>query len=96
MPPIDLGAEAGKRLDLQNEEFQKRHLYLLLFKMYETLPIDSCFTNFAKVFNEVFVKERPLIMTRYSLTQICLAELESQDQQLHIPFTYNFANGTTK
>jgi hypothetical protein len=53
-------------------------------------------TNFAKVFNEVFVRERPALLARYSLTQVCIAELESRDQNFHLPFTYNFCNGTTR
>ena len=30
----------GEKLQIEADEFQKRHLYLLLFRMYDQLPYD--------------------------------------------------------
>lgn len=43
----------------QRTEITKRNFYLQLFRTYCELPYKETITSFVKVFNDVFVKERP-------------------------------------
>jgi hypothetical protein len=38
-------------------EANHRNFLVILFRMYSELPFDSCLSNFAKVYNDVFIKE---------------------------------------
>ena len=74
--PVNQEEEGNTKLQCSTEAFRKRHLYLLLFRMYEKMPVDYCLSNFSKVFNEVFIRERPAILTQFNLTQAMIGELE--------------------
>lgn len=41
------------------EEITKRNFYLQLFRTYSELPFLETIQSFVKVFNDVFVKEKP-------------------------------------
>ena len=43
----------------QKEEITKRNFYLQLFRTYCELPFQETMQSFVKVFNDVFVKEKP-------------------------------------
>ena len=43
----------------QKEEITKRNFYLQLFRTYWELPFQETMQSFVKVFNDVFVKEKP-------------------------------------
>ena len=60
--------------------------------------------SFAKIFNDVFVHERPSCVHKYSLTEVMVVEMlhaseeaEAKLNETHkIPFAFNFMNGSTK
>lgn len=54
--------------------------------------------SFVKVFNDVFVKEKPQICQKYFLTEVGIVELDTREgnQQMNIGFRWNFADGTSK
>ena len=54
-------------------KFSKRDFLIALFKEYNNLPIMKSLTNFAKVFNDVFIKELP-VMDSYALLEMQIAE----------------------
>lgn len=43
-------------------KFTKRDFLIELFKEYNNLPITKSLNNFAKVYNDVFVREVPSVM----------------------------------
>ena len=43
-------------------KFTKRDFLIELFKEYNNLPITKSLSNFAKVYNDVFVREIPSVM----------------------------------
>jgi len=43
----------------QKDEITKRNFYLQLFRTYCQLPFEDTMQSFVKVFNDVFVKEKP-------------------------------------
>ena len=43
----------------QKEEITKRNFYLQLFRTYCEIPFEETMQSFVKVFNDVFVKEKP-------------------------------------
>ena len=95
-PAAAIKDELGSDDKKERTKDDKRHLFLLMFRLYQILPFEKLLKNFGKEFNEVCVKERPAILSRYSLTQFCIAELKQGTQQFCIPLKYNFTNGTTK
>ena len=46
-------------------KYSKRDFLIELFKEYNNLPIMKSLTNFAKVYNDVFVREIPSVMASY-------------------------------
>jgi len=55
--------------------------------------------SFAKVFNDVFVKEKPQVCQKYFLTEASVLELNTRDplcNQMYEGFRWNFASGTSK
>ena len=63
------------------------------------MPITKSLNNFAKVYNDVFVREIPSVMAQYALLEIQITELVNmgqKDERFTIPFRYNFANMTSK
>ena len=45
--------------------FSKRNFFLVLFRMYNELPFEVVMENYAKVYNLVFIKEKPSVKTKY-------------------------------
>jgi len=56
----------------------KRNFYLSLFSIYSTLPIEDCLTSFAKIYNDVFVYEKPLSVQKYYITECMIVEMIEQ------------------
>ena len=60
--------------------------------------------SFAKIFNDVFIHERPSCVHKYSLSEVMVAEMLLADEEAparlkethKIPFAYNFMNGSSK
>ena len=55
--------------------------------------------SFVKVFNDVFVKEKPQICQKYYLTEVNIVELNTNDRMCHeinVGFRWNFAEATSK
>ena len=55
--------------------------------------------SFSKVFNDVFVKEKPQVCHKYFLTEVGIFELDTRDeyaQQMNHCFRWNFNSGTSK
>ena len=55
--------------------------------------------SFVKVFNDVFVKEKPQICQKYFLTEVNIVELnltEKNAHEMNVGFRWNFAEGTSK
>lgn len=80
-------------------KYSKRDFLIELFKEYNNLPIAKSLNNFAKVYNDVFVREIPSVLASYQLLEIQIAEitnLRQKDERFSIPFRYNFAHMTTK
>ena len=75
-PGVSEKQENGSEDKKERTKDDKRHLFLLMFRLYQILPFEKLLKNFGKEFNEVCVKERPAILSRYSLTQFCIAELK--------------------
>ena len=59
-------AEKNEEIDPANYvdpfKFTKRDFLIELFKEYNNLPITKSLSNFAKVYNDVFVREIPSVM----------------------------------
>lgn len=49
----------NKSTIFQKEEITKRNFYLQLFRTYCEVPFQETMQSFVKVFNDVFVKEKP-------------------------------------
>lgn len=64
----------------QKEEMTKRNFYLQLFRTYNELPFKETVNSFVKVFNDVFVREKPQVCQKYFLTEVNIAELEQRDR----------------
>ena len=78
-------------------------MLLQLFKEYNNLPISKSLHNFAKVYNDVFVKELPNATNYYALNEFMICELtlakknhQSSTDQLRIPYKYSFAQHTSR
>lgn len=74
---INMGSFTAERLEgLEPRDFinktdnNKRNFFLVLFRMYNELPFQVAMENFAKVYNEVLVKEIPSVITKYALCEI--------------------------
>lgn len=104
---INLGSYTAERMEgLEPHDFinkttkNKRNFFLVLFRMYNELPFQVCMENFAKVYNEVLIKELPSVVTKYALCELQIAELpnleDCPNDPVNIPFKYNFAQGTSK
>jgi hypothetical protein len=77
----------------------KRNFYLQLFRTYCDLPFDETMQSFSKVFNDVFVKEKPQVCHKYYLSEVRILEMDTRDQfsnEMLEGFRWNFAQGTCK
>jgi hypothetical protein len=63
------------------EETQRRNYFYKLFRIYDTLPFNSCVEAYYKVFNDVFILEKPSVVQRYFITEVNIVELN--EQKLH-------------
>ena len=55
--------------------------------------------SFVKVYNDVFVKEKPQVCQKYFLTEVNIIELDTRDKHSHqmdVGFRQNFADATSK
>lgn len=57
-------------------ELNKRNFYLSLFNIYSGLQFSDLIGNFSKIFNDVFVQEKPLSAYKYFLTQTMIVEMK--------------------
>jgi hypothetical protein len=83
----------------QKDEISTRNFYLQLFRTYCELPFHETMQSFAKVFNDVFVKEKPQVCQKYFLTEVNILELDLRDKYSHEvyqAFRWNFADGSSK
>ena len=89
---------------IEEEDVTRRNFYLTLFRLYSDIPFHDCLQSFAKIFNDVFVFEKPGSIQKYFLTEVQVVELmeatEEQEGKLgethNVPFKFNFANGTSR
>ena len=87
-----------------SEDVTRRNFYLTLFRLYSAIPFNDCLTSFTKIFNDVFVHERPSCVHKYSLTEVMAVEMMQADEeraaelnQTHfIPFHYNFMANSSR
>ena len=77
-------AEKDEEVDpmdfIDDFKFSKRDFLMELFKEYNNLPIQKSLSNFAKVYNDVFVQEIPHNMTNYALFEIQIIEMSNMNQ----------------
>lgn len=73
-------------------EITKRNFYLQLFRTYNDLPTGELLECFAQIYNDVFIKEKPLTIQKYCLCEIAIVELTNQTNEMQIVYQYNFAN----
>ena len=70
-----------KSLVVQSEDVTRRNFYLTLFRLYAAIPMQDCLKSFTKIFNDVFIHERPSCVHKYSLTEVMVAEMLQADDQ---------------
>ena len=80
---MNLGSFQAEKMDEidPHAKFSKRDFLIELFKEYNNLPIQKSLNNFAKVYNDVFVREIPSVMASYSLLEIEIAEISKMGQK---------------
>lgn len=85
--------------DYQEDPNSKRNFYFRLFQIYSGLSFDECMSSYSKIFNDVFLFEKPLSVQRYYVTEVQVVELnETFDYQIRAmnPLTVNFTEGTSR
>ena len=55
---------------IEEEDVTRRNFYLTLFRLYSDIPYYDCLSSFAKIFNDVFVFEKPGSVQKYFLTEV--------------------------
>ena len=60
---------------MQSEDVTRRNFYLTLFRLYSAIPFSDCITSFTKIYNDVFIHERPSCVHKYSLTEVMVCEM---------------------
>ena len=58
-------------------ENSKRNFFLQLFRAYNDIPLVELLESFSQIYNDVFIKEKPLTIQKYFLCEIAIAELTS-------------------
>jgi len=53
----------------------RRDCYYNLFKIYNELNFDDLTQTYSKIYNDVFIKEKPLVIQRYFISEIKIMEL---------------------
>ena len=56
---IEPKESSSKSMVVQSEDITRRNFYLTLFRLYAALPFQECMQSFAKIYNDVFIHERP-------------------------------------
>ena len=77
---------------LNPHELVKRNFYLQLFRAYNELPLDELLESFSQIYNDVFMKEKPLTIQKYFLCEIAIAELTQSNSDLSLIYNFNFAH----
>ena len=88
----------------KTEEITRRNFYLTLFRLYSAIPLSDCVKSFTKIYNDVFIHERPTCVHKYSLAEVMVCELlHSDEEQMaelnvthKIPFRFNFMGCSSK
>ena len=89
---------------VHSEDKTRRNFYLTLFRLYSAIPFNDCMRSFTKIFNDVFIHERPSCVQKYSLTEVMVTEMMHADEdrpaklrETHtVPFQYNFMAGSSR
>lgn len=63
-------SSVNKSNTLDSEDVTRRNFYLTLFRLYASIPFKDCISSFTKIFNDVFIHERPSTVHKYSLTEV--------------------------
>ena len=79
---LNLGSYTAQKIDdvdptdfIDNSKFRKRDFLLQLFREYNDFPIHKCLSNFAKVYNDVFLGELPSVVASYALLEVQIVEI---------------------
>ena len=74
---INLGSYQAEKMEdidpldyIEGYTFSKRDFLMELFKEYNALPLKKSLTNFSYVFNDVFIREIPSIISSYALYEL--------------------------
>jgi len=109
--PDTVTEEEDKLSNIEEEEVSKRNFYLTLFQIYSELPFQESLNSFSKIYNDVFVLERPVNCQKYFLTEVQVLELNEicgeaeelssprsigSESKLVMPFRFNFTQGTSR
>ena len=63
-----------------------------LFRTYNELPLEELLVSFTQIYNDVFLKEKPLTIQKYYLCEIAIAELTSSSNEMNFVYNFNFAH----
>ncbi len=64
-----------ERINIANDPNSRRNCYYRLFNIYNDLNINDLLQSFTKIYNDVFIREKPLIIQRYYLSEVKIVEL---------------------
>ena len=67
---------------IEEEDVTRRNFYLTLFRLYSDIPFHDCLQSFAKIFNDVFVFEKPGSIQKY-YNVVCMLDLSWELIQSH-------------
>ena len=97
---VEMGALKTKAsVAVSIEDQSRRNFYLKLFRIYNGISIDECLKSYTKIFNDVFVNEKPALTQKYYLCEVQIVEMnENQNflRQVKAPIRFNFSQGTSK
>jgi len=58
----------------------RRECYYNLFRIYSELNFDALMRVYTKIYNDVFIREKPLIIQKYHVSEIKILELYETKQ----------------
>jgi hypothetical protein len=65
---------------IYDDPTSKRNFYFKLFQIFNEMSVDECLNSFTKIYNDVFVFEKPLVVQRYFLSEVRITEIyETKD-----------------
>ena len=73
-------------------DLTKRNFYLQLFRTYSDLPFEEIQKNFMQVFQDVFLKEKPLTTQKYFLCEVAIVETPLFQTEAKLIFNFNFTH----